>query len=137
MAGRGRAPKDASARINNHAPTRGELTSADAPKWTGTIPTPPHCLTPAALEAWATWFGAWFSAHWTAGDLPGLRQMAKLYAAVDGGDFTRAGELRLWMDTFGITPKGQQDRRWKPPEVAGTASATKAASGQYAKLRSV
>ena len=25
-------------------------------------------------------------------------------------------ELRMAMDTYGITPKGQQDRRWAPPK---------------------
>lgn len=49
-------------------------------------------------------------------DLPGLRVLVKLYDEVGRGEFVRAGELRLWMDTYGLTPKGQQDRRWKPPE---------------------
>lgn len=70
---------------------------------------------PASLEAWAIWFGSWFAAHWTPVDVPGIRQIIRLYDQVERGEFQRASELRLSMDTYGITPKGQQDRRWKPP----------------------
>lgn len=70
---------------------------------------------PASVEAWETWMGAWFAAHWTPEDLPGLRQVIRLYDQVERGEFQRANELRLQMDTYGITPKGQQDRRWEPP----------------------
>jgi hypothetical protein len=58
---------------------------------------------------------AWFAAHWTPDLLPGLRQVVRLYDQVERGEFQRAGELRLQMDTYGLTPKGQQDRRWTPP----------------------
>lgn len=71
---------------------------------------------PATLDAWATWFGAWFAAHWSPVDVPGLRQIIRLYDQVERGEFQRANELRLQMDTYGITPKGQQDRRWAKPE---------------------
>jgi hypothetical protein len=70
---------------------------------------------PASLEAWSTWLGAWFAAFWTPDDVPGLRQIVRLYDQVERGEFQRASELRLQMDTYGITPKGQQDRRWRPP----------------------
>lgn len=58
---------------------------------------------------------AWFAAHWTPEDLPALRQVIRLYDQVERGEYVRAGELRLQMDNYGITPKGQQDRRWVPP----------------------
>lgn len=70
---------------------------------------------PASVEAWATWMAAWFAAHWTPDDLPGLRTLVRLYDQVERGEFQRANELRLQMDTYGITPKGQQDRRWSAP----------------------
>lgn len=59
--------------------------------------------------------GAWFAAHWTPADLPGLRTLIRIYDQVERGEFQRANELRLQMDTYGITPKGQQDRRWARP----------------------
>jgi hypothetical protein len=71
---------------------------------------------PASQTAWSTWFRAWWAAHWTPDDLPALRQLIRLYDQVERGEFQRAAELRLSMDTYGITPKGQQDRRWTRPE---------------------
>lgn len=67
--------------------------------------------------AWTTWMESWVAAHWTPTDLPGLRQLIRIYDQVERGEFQRATELRLGMDTYGITPKGQQDRRWVAPEV--------------------
>jgi len=92
---------------------------------------------PASLEAWSTWFAAWFAAFWSPVDVPGLRQLIRLYDQVERGEFQRAGELRLQMDTYGITPKGQQDRRWKAPEtpVAGTSSGPK--GSKYGHLKAV
>lgn len=63
---------------------------------------------------------AWFAAHWGPEDLPGLSQLIRLYDQVERGDFVRCGELRLGMDTYGITPKGQQDRHWAKPSEEGT-----------------
>lgn len=91
----------------------------------------------SSLDAWSTWFGAWFASFWTPADLPGLRQMVRLYDQVERGEFQRAGELRLRMDTYGVTPKGQQDRRWKPPATGeGGAQSPKAAGAKYSHLRS-
>jgi hypothetical protein len=64
--------------------------------------------------------GSWFAAHWTPDDLPGLQVVIRLYDEVAKGQMHRATELRVQMDTYGITPKGQQDRRWKQPETAAT-----------------
>jgi len=79
------------------------------------------------------------AAHWIEADVPSLRLVIRLYDQVERGEFARAGELRLWMDTYGLTPKGQQDRRWKEPEPSGD-PAIKIASikpGAYARLRAV
>jgi hypothetical protein len=59
--------------------------------------------------------GAWYSAFWTPDDLPALRTMILLYDQVMRGEYQRHPELRLNLDTWGVTPKGQQDRRWAPP----------------------
>ena len=69
---------------------------------------------PASLVAWQVWMNSWIAAHWTPADLPGLRQLIRLYDQVERGKYVRMGELRLWSDTFGLTPKGRQDRRWLP-----------------------
>jgi hypothetical protein len=97
---------------------------------------------PASIAAWQTWFSAWFAAHWTPDDLPGLRQLIRLYDQVERSEFQRSGELRLQMDTYGITPKGQQDRRWVRPEreeeEAPSSPQRRAASaGRYDHLKVV
>jgi hypothetical protein len=115
VAGRGPAPKEHRQNPRD-VPIRGEWRPAAGVGWQGeTFPDPPSGLMPASVDAWQTWFGAWFAAHWSEVDLPGLRQVIRLYDQVERGEFQRANELRLQMDTYGITPKGQQDRRWAPP----------------------
>lgn len=137
MAGRGPAPKDD--RVRRQTPARGDYITTDADGWQyGVVPAPPEGLMPASETAWATWFAAWFAAHWTPADLPGIRHMIRLHDQVERGEFQRSTELRMTMDTYGVTPKGQQDRRWKPPEPAQAAvEATTPASGRYGHLRQV
>ncbi len=101
----------------------------------GEMPLPPEGLMPASVEAWETWMRAWFAAHWTPADLPGLRHLIRLYDQVERGEFQRSGELRLTMDTFGITPKGQQDRRWAPPSEGKPAAQVRQAKPR--KLRAI
>lgn len=118
MPGRGRPPKAPNKRRNAHVPIRGEWRSSESSGWQhGETPTAPDGLMPASIEAWNVWLAAWFAAHWTPDDLPGLRQLIRLYDQVERGEFQRAAELRLQMDTYGITPKGQQDRRWTRPQT--------------------
>lgn len=116
MAGRGPAPKDPAQRRRANEASRGEWQSTPAEaRWQGPVPSPPKGLMPASRAAWRIWFKAWFASHWTPDDLPALRQLVRLYDQVERGHFERAAELRLTMDTWGISPKGQQDRRWRPP----------------------
>lgn len=142
MAGRGPAPKDPSERHNPRSKPVHEWKMTPGRGWQhGEIPAPPPRLTKAAREAWDIWFRAWFAAHWTPEDVPGLRQVIRLYDQVERGEFQRASELRLAMDTWGITPKGQQDRRWKRPDDAPEVEAPKPAgkrrSSAYGHLRAV
>lgn len=82
--------------------------------------------------------GSWIAVHWTPTDLPGLRQLIRLYDQVERGEWPRASEVRLLMDTYGITPKGQQDRRWAPPKADEPAQAAEPAkTSRYAHLRAV
>lgn len=115
MAGRGRVPK-AERRNPSDVPIRGEWAATEGIGWQhGEPPAPPDGLLKPSRDAWSVWLAAWFAAHWTPDDLPGLRQVIRLYDQVERGEFQRASELRLQMDTYGITPKGQQDRRWQRP----------------------
>ena len=115
MAGRGPAPDPV--RVRHDRPVRGDWRTPDAIGWQhGKVPACPMDVEPATRRAWKTWFGSWIAAFWTPEDVPGLRMLALIYDAVEQGDFTRAPELRMWMDTYGLTPKGQQDRRWRRPD---------------------
>lgn len=110
----GRGPKPADNRRRRNAPKRGDWTPAPGSGWQhGELPQAPDGLLEASLVTWESWFVSWFAAHWSEGDLPGLRVAIRLYDQVERGDYVRAGELRMYCDTYGITPKGQQDRRWK------------------------
>lgn len=92
----------------------------------------------ASITAWNTWFAAWFAAFWSPADLPGIRHMIRLHDQVERGEFQRSTELRMTMDTYGVTPKGQQDRRWKPPGAASAGAApTPTTGGHYKHLKAV
>ena len=110
VAGRGRVPKDPHQRRNtSEAPIRGDWQATPGIGWQhGEIPPPPDGLLAPSRVAWETWMRAWFAAHWTPDDLPGLRKVVQLYDATERGELHRSAELRMSMDNYGITPKGQQ-----------------------------
>jgi hypothetical protein len=97
-------------------------------------------MTAEAELAWTTWMGSWFAVHWTPEDLPGLELCVLLYDQVrraiadpfvesENGrgriEYVRrpspTTDMRQLLDAYGITPKGQQDRRWLRPEATTTA----------------
>jgi hypothetical protein len=114
MAGRGPAPKPQ--RFRRKTPERGEWQPSPDGGWQHELPDVPKDLSPAAEAMWTHWFTAWWAGHWTEDDVPMLRFAIRLYDRVLRGDTKLLGELRQWCDAFGITPKGQQDRRWTRPE---------------------
>ena len=121
MAGRGPAPKPAARRRNrSDRPLRGEWHAVPGTGWQhGPAPAAPKALGAEARKAWTTWTGSWFAAHWTAGDLPGLTMVARLYDACARGELVRAGELRLWLDAYGISPSGRRaGAGWSPTRNA-------------------
>ena len=66
--------------------------------------------------------------------------MIRLYDQVEREEFQRAAELRLQMDGYGITPKGQQVLRWtrpKPEETQPSQSQRRPVGDQYAHLKVV
>jgi hypothetical protein len=137
MAGRGRNLKPADQRRTRHKPLRGEGLSLPGIGWQhGPVPEPPEGLMPASLELWKAWFTSWVAAHWSPIDLGGLRQLIRVHDQLERGDYVRATEFRLGMDTFGISPKGQQDRHWLQPKEGEEALVPKA-TGRYAHLKVV
>lgn len=135
MAGRGPAPK-LDRRNKSDVPQRGEWQAAAGVGWQhGEIPACP-ARGSAARATWAAWMGSWFAAHWAPEDLPGLRLVIRLWEKADAGraSGSERSELRQLMDSYGITPKGQQDRRWRAPERAEAAAP---APSPYARLQVV
>ena len=114
MAGRGPAPDPN--RLRSGTPTRGDWTPSPDGGWQHDIPAPPPGISPAAVEVWDGWFRAWWAGNWTPDDVPALLFVIRLWDRVNRGDVKRAGELRQWMDGYGLTPKGQMDRRWRRPD---------------------
>jgi hypothetical protein len=110
MAGRGPAPKPA--RHRRGSPERGDWQPSPDGGWQHELPGPPPGISPAAAEVWGGWFRSWWAGNWTTDDLPTLRLVIRLWDRVDRGDIRQAAELRQWMDSYGLTPKGRQDRRW-------------------------
>jgi hypothetical protein len=140
MPGRGPAPKPESR--TRHKPIRGEWKATPGAGWQhGDIPAPPPGLMPTTLLTWDTWMRSWVAANWMPDLLPQINVAIKLYDSFERGEFKNVTELRQWMDSLGLTPKGQQDRRWAPPKAdelpaAATDDAPVAAS-RYAHLRAV
>src|SRR5262249_53922528 len=105
-------------RRRSATPQRGEWKAPPGCGWQhGPIPTiPDEVVTDASKWAWDVWMHAWFAAFWKPEALPGLRQVILAYEECEVYPGSRArAELRQLMDMYGITPKGQQDRRWSPP----------------------
>jgi hypothetical protein len=90
MPGRGPTPKDPAERRTRHKPQRGEYQAAPGVGWQhGPLPKAPDGLLAASREAWEVWMRAWFAAHWTPDDLPGLRKVIQLYDATERGEMHR------------------------------------------------
>ena len=102
-------------RVRRNEPVSGDWKVASGVGWQhGSVPKPPGGLLKASKDAWESWMGAWFASFWVAEDLPGLRQVVRLYDQVERGEFQRASELRLQMVAYGMNPEGQQKRHWMP-----------------------
>lgn len=157
MAGRGPAPK-ANSRTR-HKPLRGSWKPTTGSGWQhADYPEPPEGLLPATVAVWHTWLRSWWAANWRPEDLPGLYQVIRLYDMCESyfaDPYTTktnpkgepvyvlkpnpATELRQMMDNYGITPKGQQDRRWQPPKDDAPAKPEPESpdAGKYGYLRAV
>ncbi len=156
MAGRGPAPKPNSR--TRHKPLRGSWKPAAGTGWQHEYPERPDGLLPATVAVWDTWMKSWWAANWRPEDLPGLHVVIRLYDQCESYfqdpytiKTTPKGEtvfvlkpnptteLRQMMDNYGITPKGQQDRRWQPPKPDETQKpeADTPKPSRYAHLRAV
>jgi hypothetical protein len=127
------------ARRRRNQPALGEWKPTPGVGWQfGPVPELPDGLLSATRATWAIWMGAWFAANWSEADLPGLRLVILQYDAVHraGMKANDVTALVRLMDNYGITPAGQQARRWAPPKPADPDVDEPAATDSpYADLR--
>jgi hypothetical protein len=134
MAGKGPPPNRNRRRQN--VPGRGDWQVVEGFGWQhGETPEIPFEVRAATAKVWDRWMAAWFATNWMPEDLPGLYVTIGLYDQWEGyrhepvivetdadGKVVIVQKrdpsvnLARWMDTYGITPKGQQDRRWTKPD---------------------
>jgi hypothetical protein len=113
-------------RRRRNTPAGGEWQHAPAEGWRwGPVPNPPEGLTEASNEAWRQWFSGWVSAFWSPSDVYVLQIVVRLYDRCERGvaKATEWRELTAWLNGYGLTPKGRQQRRWLPPVAEGMGSA--------------
>ena len=113
-------PPPSPTRRRRNKPALGEWQPTPGSGWQhGPIPECPDGLLAASRDTWTTWFQAWFASFWKPADLPGLRLVIGQFDVVQRGG-AKANDVtalvRL-MDNYGITPAGQQARRWAAPTV--------------------
>lgn len=118
MAGRGRAPKDASRRTNRHPPARGEW--IDLPELREpVIPDLPadQDYTHHAEATWLAWQQDRATTQWGPSEIAFARETIYLIDSLHRKvSSVLAAEIRQRMDGLGLTPKGKRDLRWRVPE---------------------
>ena len=113
MAGNGPAPKDPSQRRNRNTPMRGEWVDL-APLDKPVLPELPEGnWSPRTCMAWEAWRRDPVSAQWTPSDVDYAIDTIYLHNAMTEKS---ASEVRLRMDSLGLTPKGKRDLRWRVAE---------------------
>lgn len=120
MAGRGPAPAETRRRSNE--PARGDWVDL-APLAAPVLDELPELAegewSPRARLMWSAWREDPVTAQWSPADKAFAYDTIVLYDTAPG----KANELRLRMDTLGLTPKGKRDLRWRV--VPGEAEAPK------------
>lgn len=112
MAGNGPAPKPKDQRINNHAPSRGEW--VDLPPLQGPVlpelPDRDDGWSSMSVAAWRAWREDPVTSQYSPADIAYALDAIRLYDVMTSSS---ANEVRLRMDSLGLTPKGKRDLRWR------------------------
>jgi len=143
MAGRGPTPKNDGERRRLNEPARGEWEDIPTrnPKRPPKMPTAPReGWAPGTKLAWKSWWTDGASSMWGPADLEAVRALAHLHTELERGKSSLAGEVRLRMDSLGLTPRGKRDNRWRVVEHEGAAQGgtpPKQKPSRYRHLRAV
>jgi hypothetical protein len=121
VAGNGPAPKDAAARRRRNAPERGEWQTLKTLERPVLEPLPvldgEDLWCARTAETWEAWRADPVTGTWSPADRAYAMDTIMLHQMVYGpeGDVARANEVRLRMDSLGLTPKGKRDLRYRLP----------------------
>ena len=118
MAGVGPAPKDAAARRRRNQPERGDWVTLQPLERPVLDPLPQlddeTLWSARTAETWEAWRHDPVSATWSPADRAYAMDTILIHQMVFGlDDAARANELRLRMDSLGLTPKGKRDLRYR------------------------
>lgn len=120
MAGTGRAPKAPTERRNHHSPIRGDWTELPSAVERGVPRLPARgrgrgAWSARTRAAWGAWWSDPASTQWTKADEDLVLHLADVYEEwIRAPSASLASEARQLRDSLGLTPKGRQDRRWRP-----------------------
>ena len=130
----GPPPKEQRRRRN--VPAAGEWQPAPGYGWQhGKTPPAPPGLSARARRRWSDWFQSWAASFWKPEDLAAIEAAIMLYdKLMREPSSATATALGQYLDRFGLSPKGRQDRRWKPPETQPEQEKAPAESS-YRRLR--
>lgn len=151
MAGNGPAPKDAAARRRRNQPERGDWQTLRPLERPALEPLPvldgEDLWSARTAETWEAWREDPVTATWSPADRAYAMDTILIHQMVYGpeGDMARANELRLRMDSLGLTPKGKRDLRYRLPAVdededtdaGGKGAKTRRRVPQQRRLRAV
>ena len=135
----GPAPKPPDQRRTRHKPRAGEWQAAPGIGWQhGKVPALPSGLSADSRRAWKAWFASWAASFWKPEDESALRTAITLYdEMMRKPSASHATALGQYLDRFGLTPKGRQDRRWLQPETMTQQQETPTTDDKYRRLRVV
>src|SRR3954465_15476259 len=109
MAGRGRAPQENRRRRN--VPARGEWVDLDQLEQPVLPELPEGEWRPETVAMWEAWRSDPVSAEGSPADVAFALDTIRLHNVMENA--TGANEVRLRMDSLGLTPKGKRDLRWR------------------------
>lgn len=150
MAGQGPAPKDAAQRRRRNAPARGEWVDLPSVK-KPILPTLKQIdgkrkWSPQLKMLWEHWRKDPATTQYGPAEIALAKHLAFVYDDLaQAYKLSTSSEVRLILDTLGLTPKGKRDNRWRISADGGVdqegeldkTAANKRAAARRKKIRAV
>src|SRR3954468_19721199 len=116
---KGLAPKDPGHRRRYNQPARGEWVDLQPPSKPVLAPADPLWV-PEAQRLWTAVRKSGISLQYDDADIQALEEFMRHFREY------QPNEQRLRMESFGMTPKGKRDLRWRTPGEVSTIKANEA-----------